>query len=140
MSDQDFFFDDEDAAPEKAQAVEKPSGQQRKPAKAAPKASKPSAVTDAQATGSGQLFEQNVTLAVAALLMVIALLIGVIIGIFVGGAISGPATPASSITAPETTGGGNAAPLSPDQLNSGELPAGHPDIGGGGAATATPTP
>ena len=117
MSDQDFFFDEDEqpkAAAEKAAKPEaKKSAAAKSPAQAAP----------AAAAGQG------VTTTVAALIGVIALLGGLVIGILlpIGGASVPSATP--SVVAP-TEGGASSAPqLSPEQMQGGELPAGHPDIG-----------
>lgn len=74
--------------------------------------------------------EKQVSLTVAALMTVIGLLLGVIIGFVIpdGGTVSssGTATPATGSTAPQ---------LSPEQLDSGELPAGHPPVGDMGGST-----
>ena len=111
MSDQDFFFDDEGEQPAK-------SG---KPAKGAPKeqTGKKSAASSPAATAS--FWQQDTTMAVTGLVGVIALLLGVIVGIVlpVGDTVAdtGEIIP---VTAPE---------LSSEQLESGELPQGHPDVG-----------
>ena len=68
-------------------------------------------------------------MAVAALLVVIGLLVGVIVGVLVA--------PGGSDSTSSTTGITNTAPsLTSDQIESGELPAGHPEISG--AASETP--
>jgi hypothetical protein len=57
-----------------------------------------------------------------------------VIGLFIGTSLT-PATSSTAI-APATT----AAPLTQDQLNGGQLPAGHPAItGSGSSTTATAT-
>lgn len=136
MSDQDFFFDEEEetVAPAKqsAKPSTKSSATKSSSAKSAPAARKSAPVEAAPAAGAG-FFEQSVSMSVAALMTVIGLLVGVIIGFVVapdGG------------TSVSTTGTGAAAPqLSSDQLQSGDLPAGHPDISGmGGSAVPTETP
>lgn len=122
MSDQDFFFD-EDEAPAKDTAPKK-----------AASSDKPASRTAATAPAAGA---QTVSMSVAALIGVIALLAGVIIGIVI------PVGGSSNVPAPNTAapiqGGEQAAPqLSPDQLEGGQLPEGHPDIGGGaGGSTET---
>jgi len=109
VSDQDFFFD-EDEQPKKA---EKASGGSKA-------TSKPSASAAAAPAA------QSVSMTVAALIGVIALLAGLIVGILLPiGGTTAPAEP--TVTAPT----GQAAPqLSPEQMQGGELPEGHPDIGG----------
>jgi len=68
-------------------------------------------------------------MAVAALLVVIGLLVGVIVGVLVA--------PGQTDSTSGTTGITNTAPaLTSDQIQSGELPAGHPDVSG----TASGTP
>jgi hypothetical protein len=117
VSDQDFFFDEDGPsegskpaakgqAPAKAQA----------PAKTSAKAPSPQAAPAAPASAASSMFDQSVTMTVAALLMVIALLVGVILGFFLG----------QSMAIPPATA-----------LNQG-LPAGHVPVSG--AATGTPTP
>ena len=74
---------------------------------------------------------------VAALIGVVALLLGVIIGIVIPS--GGDSTPAPTAT----TGGVSAPQLSPEQLESGSLPEGHPDVGDAapeGSAPATEAP
>lgn len=119
MSDQDFFFEDEERPTEPARASAKPaSGSPAKAATAAP---------GALAT------VQTVSVTVAALAAVCALLVGVIIGILIprsGGVASSRTTLPPATTAPQ---------LSPEELGSGELPAGHPDIGGMGGTAAPAT-
>ncbi len=128
MSDQDFFFD-EDETPAEKPAAKSASG--RKDSTPAP-AVRQKAMTTVSASRT-----QTVTMTVAALIAVVALLVGVIIGILIptGGAQPVP----SPVTAP-APGTGVARPLAPEELE-GDLPAGHPDIGGmtGGAVTPTGT-
>lgn len=141
MSDQDFFFDDEDAPSTKDSGSAKPAdtgkstGSGKKSGSAgarSPKTPQPQAAIAPSA--SGGIFEQNMTMSVAALLMVIALLVGVIIGFLLGNAMATPATqPSASTAAPASSSG--PAPLNQDQI-SGGLPAGHPEIG----ATGTTAP
>jgi hypothetical protein len=74
---------------------------------------------------------------IAGLIGVVALLAGVIIGILIPTGTSQPA-----VTTP-TTPAVSAPELTPEQLQNGELPQGHPEIGGGttgGTPTETPTP
>lgn len=127
MSDQDFFFDEEDGA--------KPEKKTSTPAKS-PSANRPAAKRPA-APASASFFEQSVSMSIAALMAVIALLVGVIVGFVIP---TGTATPSvtAATSAGETT---QAAPqLTEEQLNSPTLPAGHPDLSGmSGGATATPS-
>lgn len=121
MSDQDFFFDEEEDAKPKAASKATSGSKKPVPSKAAAPAP------------AGTFFAQNVSMTVAALMAVIALLLGVIIGIVI---------PTGSTTVPPVTSsaGTDAAPvLSDDQLNSGELPAGHPDISGMATGSAGAT-
>ena len=111
MSDQDFFFDDDEAAgdadaPDKAQS--KTPVKRPRPAAAA-------------AVPAGQ---QSVTITIAGLIGVVALLLGVVIGLLIptGG---NQATSPAPVPPPS---GQQAAPLSPEQLEGG-MPPGHPDIG-----------
>ena len=118
MSDQDFFFD-EDEQPAKATAKAPASSQ-----------AKGGAAQSAASGGSGQ----SVSLMVTVLVGVIAALLGMIIGIFVGQSLAGPSVPAAT-TAPIEQ---QAAPqLTPEQLQGGELPEGHPDVGGAGSGSPT---
>ncbi len=112
MSDQDFFFDEEDGAKQPAKATSA--------AKSKPVAARPAAPTRAS------FFEQSVSMSIAALMAVIALLVGVIVGFVIPtGGTTPPVTTTTGAVATET-----APQLSEDQLKSGELPAGHPDLGG----------
>lgn len=111
MSDQDFFFDEEDDV--------KPAAKGASKAAAAPKGNR---APQPAATPGGSFFAQSVSMAVTSLVAVIALLVGLIVGILIP---SGSATPQT--VSPAAT---VAPTLSEDQLNSGELPAGHPDVGG----------
>jgi hypothetical protein len=132
VSDQDFFFDEDDSGSAGKRAAKGSGG------------AKASAVAPAQAatpTAAGSsVFDQNITMAVAALLMIIALLIGVILGFFLGQSTAAPAVVSTipAATGTDTGAGASPAPLSPEQMNQG-LPAGHVPIDQG-AATGTPTP
>ncbi|MCG2807955.1 MAG: hypothetical protein L6413_06770 [Coriobacteriia bacterium] len=108
MSDQDFFFDEEEQAEDKsAKTAERVERAATEKAPAVPAAGM-----------------QSVSMTVASLIGVVALLVGIIIGIII------PAGASTGVPAPTSTGTGAAAPqLSPEELQSGELPSGHPDIG-----------
>lgn len=68
---------------------------------------------------------------VAVLFAVIGVLLGAVIGLFLGkGMVSTSSTASSSVTAPQ---------LTQEQMNAGQLPPGHPKIGGLPSAAATPT-
>lgn len=138
VSDQDFFFDEEEQ-PKAAPKAPKGASTKASPAPAKGRATTRSAparaVTAAEQAPS--MFDQNVTLTVAALMTVIGLLLGLIVGFMWGGAMDQPSTGASTSTstqAPATSG--QPAPLTPEQINAG-LPAGHVPVTG--ATTATPT-
>lgn len=133
MSDQDFFFD-EDEQPTPARV-----------AKAAPEADETQAVVSVAGA-------QGISMAVASLIGVIALLAGVIVGVLLPIGNAPSATTGTVATTPSVpggtggtggTGGGSTAPqLTPEQLKGGELPAGHPDIGklsGGSGSKETTT-
>lgn len=126
MSDQDFFFD-EDEAPAKETAPKKGASSD----KAATKGKPASADAEAPAAPAAQ----SVSMGVAGLIGVIALLAGVIIGVIIP--VGGSDVPAPTSTVP-TQGTEQSAPqLSPEQLEGGELPEGHPPIGGEGGPGAT---
>jgi hypothetical protein len=132
VSDQDFFFDEEDEKPAKAEAKSSATSPARKPAGSGAKA-------PAAAPASGAFFDQTVTMSVASLLIVCSLLVGLIGGILIGQARANsiPEPTAGATSGTGGTGQGTAPALTQDQLNSGQLPAGHPSIGG--AATGTPS-
>jgi hypothetical protein len=121
VNDQDFFFDED----------EQPKNVSAKPAakKSAASAPKGAAVVVAAPAG-----EQSVSMTVTALVGVIAILLGVIIGIFIGRGLAAPAGVAATGTGGAPAAAGQAPQLSPEQLNSGQLPPGHPNIGGGAAS------
>lgn len=124
MSDQDFFFDEEEQTTEKpvAKATERPArAEDSKPV----------------ATGSTTSTVQGVSMTVASLIGVVALLAGVVIGILI------PAGADSTVPEPTTTGTSAAPQLTPEQLEAGELPPGHPQVGattGEATGSATTTP
>jgi len=128
VSDQDFFFDEDEQPTGKA--AEKPAkpGGKSSAAKTVPaKGGKPA---PAQASGGIEL-----TWTITALIGVVALLVGVIIGLAIPNNSAVDTTGSSGIqqTAPQ---------LTPEEMQSGQLPAGHPDISGmaSGTASATTTP
>jgi hypothetical protein len=138
VSDQDFFFDEEDEKPAKAapKSSSKPAG---KPAARKPAGKAAAAAPAAAATGS--FFDQTVTMSIASLLVVCGLLVGLIGGVLIGQA---RANSVPGVDAAAAGAGGQAAQQAPqltqDQLNSGQLPPGHPSIGAGGATgTAQPS-
>jgi len=126
VSDQDFFFDEEDDAKPAAKGGSKAaSGSKPAAGSKGARAPQPAAVT------GGSLFTQSVTMAVTSLVAVIALLVGLIIGILIpsGGAAPQSASPTATV----------APTLTEDQLNSGQMPAGHPPVGGTTTESATAT-
>jgi len=128
VSDQDFFFDeDEKPAKSGGNAPVKKTGSS--PSRTGSK----SAASSAGTSASGQ----SVSMTIAILMAVIGVLLGAVIGLFVGRSMAVPAVATVGAGAATTQ---QAPQLTPDQLNSGELPAGHPSVGGAPAATATPAP
>jgi hypothetical protein len=126
VSDQDFFFDED----------EKPAKTAGKPAAKKAGSSPSRGGSSAPAPASAQ----SVSMTVAILVGVIGILLGAVIGLFVGKSM---AVPSIAVTpgAGTTTTGQQAPQLTPEQLQGGQLPAGHPAVGGaGGAATGTPAP
>jgi hypothetical protein len=126
VSDQDFFFDEEDDAKPAAKGGSKvPAGPK------APTGAKGARAPQPAAASGGDFFAQSVSMAVTSLVAVIALLVGLIVGILIpsGGTTPQTASPAATV----------APTLSEDQLNSGELPAGHPDVSGAATESATAT-
>lgn len=123
MSDQDFFFDEDEATPAT-------KGAPKMAPKAAAKGASPAkpAAAPVEPSSGGSFFDQSLTMTVAALLMVIALLVGVIIGFFLGGAMT-----------PSAAASGTPGQLSQDQINQG-LPAGHVPVDPAATATTTPAP
>jgi len=122
--DQDFFFEEE--APAKASQPSKGSKSSGAARPSAPQSSAKGAVAAAPV-------ENMVSYTNAALIAVVTLLVGVIIGVMlpIGASNTNTNTPAASST-------GTAPSLTPEDLESGELPPGHPSIGGGsGAATGS---
>ena len=144
MSDQDFFFDEEETASAEDKATKparaakaEPKTPAKSPAKAAPVARKSAPSAESKASSAASLFEQSVSMALAALMTVIGLLIGVIIGFVV----APDAATVSTDTPAASNGSGSAAPqLSDEQLQSGTLPEGHPDISSMGATGTAETP
>jgi len=124
VSDQDFFFDeDETTVAETTKATSKPAGKATTGRSGAAKAASATKAVSAPAGGS------QVSLMVAVLMTVVGLLLGVIIGFILPGGGSS-STPAST-TAPAAMDSGSVAPqLTEDQLNSGEMPPGHPAVSG----------
>jgi hypothetical protein len=120
VSDQDFFFDEEEESAKPAPQTESKGSAKTVGKSPAPR---PRQTASPSASG-GSFFEQNVSMAVAGLMTVIGLLIGVILGYVVA-----PDAVATN-TGITGTGTGTAPSLTQDQLNSGSLPAGHPDISG----------
>ena len=123
MSDQDFFFDEDEQsakAPAKASTSTKTSK---------------SAAAAAPAAGSGQ----SVSMTVTALVGVIAALLGMIIGIFVGQSMAGPTVPTVGTGAPIGVPQQAAPQLTPEQMQGGELPQGHPEVGSAGGESSAPT-
>lgn len=126
MSDQDFFFDEEDDAKPAAKVASKATAGSK-----AASGSKGGRAPQPVAASGGSFFAQSVSMAITSLVAVIALLVGLIIGILIP---SGSATPETASPAATV-----APTLTEDQLNSGELPAGHPPVSGTATDSATTT-
>jgi hypothetical protein len=146
VSDQDFFFDDDEPKPAKSTkpASGKSTASKAKPAASSAKttARKPAAdAAPSQPAPSGGFMDQSMGMPVVSLLVVIGVLVGVIFGFLLGGAVqnqsvSAPSTigaPAASGTG--TTGTGTPGQLTPAQIQQG-LPAGHPAVSGAATPTA----
>jgi hypothetical protein len=118
LSDQDFFFDDEEADDSAKTEDKKPAAKTGSASKPAPKvaakpAPKPAEKAEQAAPAeSGSFFDQNVTMAMAALIAVIALLVGVIGGFLLGGSNAATEVPTSSAVTPGAT---TAPQLTPEQ-------------------------
>jgi hypothetical protein len=142
VSDQDFFFDEEPTKP-KSDAPAPKSG-------ASKSGSKPVTSSKAEPPAVVPFLEQNTIMSVAILIGVVGLLVGLIGGYLLGSAQTQPAAaPATGAvgTVPSGSDQGGAPVLTEEQLNSGQIPTGHPSITGTGAVTApsgatqtTPTP
>lgn len=135
MSDQDFFFEEEPENKDRSSKASTKAATPKTSPKAASTAVAESAVQDID--DDAPLLERPTTWAVAILIGVIGLLIGAIGG-FLLGSNSGAALPAASSTAPAASTA-PAPELSNDQIESGELPAGHPPISTTGTPDATET-
>ncbi len=129
MSDQDFFFDED----------EKPSA--KKETKPAPKggASSSNARPAAKNAPAAAAPASSVTYTVAALIAVAALLLGMIVGILLPVNVGSQTTATSNTGVSGPTGGTSAPALTNEQMQSGQLPAGHPAIGGSSGATGSAT-
>ena len=125
MSDQDFFFDEDEKPAEKPAAKAGSKQASKAPAKGAPA----KAAKNAPAQSGGL----ELTWTITALIAVVALLLGVIVGY----AIPKSGATASDSAAPVT--GQEAPQLTPEQMSTGELPPGHPSIGGSTGATGSAT-
>lgn len=140
MSDQDFFFDDDEGPkkPAKSETDTSKSTSAKKPASPGPSSAKTSSPSAPEAAYAVPFFERDTTMAVASLLAVIGLLVGVIGGYLLAGSLTNPAAsvPPATNGAVAPAPGGTPGALTPDQLKGGQLPAGHPTIPSG---TATPT-
>jgi hypothetical protein len=126
VSDQDFFFDEDETSAEKPAA---------KPATKSAAGSKPASSAPRPKPAAAPFGAQTVTMTVAGLIGVVALLVGIIIGILIP-------TGATQVTSPSAPvpgmGSTPAPPLSEDALQ-GDLPPGHPPLGDMGGETATDT-
>ena len=131
MSDQDFFFDEDEQTGKSSSKSPAKSAAKGTPARAQKSAPAAGPAAAPAASKGGSFFDQSVSMSVASLLVVIGLLVGVIVGVLVA-----PGQTSSSIPGPQSAT--TAPELTSDQIQSGELPAGHPPIdGASGSATDT---
>jgi hypothetical protein len=127
VSDQDFFFDEDD----------KPAkGSGSSPAKKTGTTTSRSGSSSANRGAAAPASVQTVSMTVAVLIGVIGILLGAVIGLFVGKSLAVPTVAVAPGAGTSTTQ--QAPQLTPEQLQGGQLPAGHPSVGG--AATGTPAP
>jgi hypothetical protein len=140
LSDQDFFFDEE-PTPKADKPAPKGSG---RPAASKGAAAKPAPAAAAAAPAPVSVFDSSVSMPIAGMLAVIGLLIGIIGGFLLGqsmaastvaspdAAIPGAASTQQGATSGSMTGTGTNAPaLTPQQMQQGQLPPGHPQVSGG---------
>ena len=121
MSDQDFFFDED----------EKPA------AKSGAKKGSSSGQTSSPAPAPVAVDAQSVSLMVAILIGVIGILLGVVVGLFIGKGMAAPVITSADngLGAGSTVATQTAPQLTQEQIQAGQLPAGHPQVGG----STTPT-
>jgi len=140
VSEQDFFFDEE---PEGTKPATKSAASKATPTKGSGPASAGSGKSASKAApvveAPSSVADQSTTWAVASLLGVVGLLLGAILGFLLGNSLSATTTSTTTPSAPVTAPQSGTAPstLTSEQLNSGELPAGHPPIDASGTAGAT---
>ena len=138
MSDQDFFFDEEDEKPARTQksAAKSSSKSTGSTTAAARTASAKAAPAKApEPSGEGFLFESmTVSKGIAVLVVVCALLLGLAAGILIG---QSRAQTIAVSSVPAVSTGQTAPQLTQEQLNSGSLPAGHPSVGATSSSVAT---
>jgi hypothetical protein len=127
VSDQDFFFDEDDKS-----AKTSGSSAAKKTGSSASRTGSGSSNKGAAAPASAQ----TVSMTVAVLIGVIGILLGAVIGLFVGKSMAVPTVAVAPGAGTSTTQ--QAPQLTPEQLQGGQLPAGHPSVGG--TATGTPAP
>jgi hypothetical protein len=135
VSDQDFFFDEEPTKPAPDAPASKSGGAKSGAAKPA---AKPASSSKTEPAAAVPFLEQSTVMSVAILIGVVGLLVGLIGGYLLGTAQTQPAAaPASGAvgTVPDATGQGGAPVLTQEQINAGQVPAGHPSIATSGAAT-----
>jgi hypothetical protein len=138
VSEQDFFFDEEPdaktpAAKGPASKAAAPKASKQTPSDSGKPASKAVPVVEASPSEA----DQSTTWAVASLLGVVGLLLGAILGFLLGNSLPGTTTSTTPAPAAVTAPGAAPSTLTSEQINSGELPAGHPPIDASGTAGAT---
>ncbi len=136
MSDQDFFFDEDDETREGGSKDAEGAAKDRSSRKPADKPSRPKAEARRPEPASGSFFEQSTTMAIASLIGIIGLLLGVIVGFVMSGMLGAAAVPApvaGQMTPVPGNSSGSPGALSNEQLQQG-LPAGHVPISGASGA------
>jgi len=137
VSDQDFFFDEEPTKPAPGTPASKPGATKSGGAKPG---AKPATSSETETAVAVPFLEQSTVMSVAILIGVVGLLVGLIGGYLLGTAQTQPAAVSATGavgTVTGSTGQGGAPLLTEEQINAGQVPAGHPAITASGAATTS---
>jgi hypothetical protein len=125
VSDEDFFFDEDDERPSE-QAEQADDGEQQADDGEQPATS---SIPETESTSSQPSAEPHgVSMTIALLLAVIALLTGIVIGLLINTRVAPSGAGSSKVDLNNIA----IPPLSQDQMNSG-MPSDHPDVNGGSA-------
>lgn len=142
MSDQDSFFDEEPEpkGPGKSSGGTKPSAKtpargsgQPAPRSGSRPASRSTTPPPVEPAGT----QGETTWAIAALLAVVALLLGAICGFLLGTTLAGSGTTAAPATTTPAASTSQPSVLTTQQIQSGQLPPGHPTINSSASAATT---